>query len=389
MVNLDFLTLYIVIFLNSLTVSVVWGAFAWRYRPHPAAQYWLAACLLSLAGGGVLAIQGNEGALWPAVIGNTIIVFGFCQFWIGLRRFHGEAGGQAVALGITLLAASLMIVLHDQDRGRSIVYAAGQATVLALCATYLLKRRPLSLGAVIAACAFIVAVGGQLLVVAGNIGVLSGALEFATFYRLASYALLCTIFSGSVWNLGFAILTIDKLQRDLGRLSETDDLTGLANRRALRVRMEREHASSKASGQPYSVIVIDLDYFKQLNDTFGHAAGDQALVAFAGILRTCVRRTDVVARMGGDEFCILLPATAKEEATVVADMIRSQLGKHPVKLGGQDIRLSASIGVSDWRPGTELGNDEIVAAADRHLYREKADSREDRQRPRKGLYLVS
>ncbi len=95
MPNLDFLALYIVIFLISLTMSVVWAAFAYAYSPRRAVLYWMAATILSLVGGIVLAVKGNEGALVPAVLGNIIIIiFGFSQFWIGLRRFSDLDGGQ-------------------------------------------------------------------------------------------------------------------------------------------------------------------------------------------------------------------------------------------------------------------------------------------------------
>ena len=375
MPNLDFLTLYIVIFLNSLTVSVVWGAFAYRNRPHPAARSWLAACLLSLLGGAVLAIQGNEGSLVPAIVGNGIIVFGFLQFWIGLRRFHGQQGGQGTAIALTLLAMAFMVAFYDNDRARSMVYSSAQAAVMSMCAWYILRIRPLALGAVISAVAFIVAVMGQLMVIGGNIGVLSGLLEFSNFYRMASYALLCTIFSGSVWNLGFAILTVDKLQGDLSRLSETDELTGLANRRALRREIEREHRSAAESRMAYSVLVIDLDQFKSLNDTYGHAAGDRALVEVAGMLKASVRRSDIVARMGGDEFCILLPATGIEGARRLAEGIRQRFRSQPLEFDGRKIRLSASIGMAERNPDDGLDVDGVIVAADRKLYTEKAASR--------------
>lgn len=374
MPNLDFLTLYIVIFLNSLTVSVIWGAFAYRYRPHPAARSWLAACLLSLLGGAVLAIQGNQGSLVPAIVGNAIIVFGFLQFWIGLRRFHDQDGGQGLSLGLTLVAVVFMIVFHDNDRARSMVYASAQTVVMSMCAWYLLRIRPFALGAIISAVAFIVAVIGQLMVVGGNIGVLAGVLEFSNFYRMASYALLCTIFSGSVWNLGFAILTVDKLLGELSRLSETDELTGLANRRALRREIEREHRRAVESRMAYSVLVVDLDQFKPLNDTYGHLAGDTALVEVAGMLKRSVRRSDIVARIGGDEFCILLPATGIEGAKRLAEGIRQSFRSHPLMFDGRKVRLSASIGMAEWNADDGLDVDGVIVAADRRLYAEKAAS---------------
>lgn len=368
-VPLDFLTLYIVIFLNSLTVSVIWAAFAWRYRPHKAALHWLAACLLALAGGVVLALQSHEAPPVFAVAGNIIIVFGFSQFWIGLRRFDGLGGGQGIAAVITAVAAIMMVLLWDHDRARSITYATGQSVVLGLCALHVLRLRPLSLGAIISACAFGVAVAGQLMVVGGNVGVLWGVLPFPTFYALASYALLCTIFSGSVWNLGFAIMTIDKLQVDLARLSHTDELTGLANRRALVQRLEAAHAA----GQPYALMLIDLDHFKALNDTYGHAFGDAALVILAEELAGGVRPHDFVARLGGDEFCILVPDMTVDEIRPVAERLQQRLAAR--RLDGErasSARLSGSIGLAGWVPGDELGPDAVMAAADRSLYAVKS-----------------
>lgn len=375
MPNLDFMTLYIVIFLNSLTVVVVWGSFTFRYRSHEAPRFWLVACLMALLGGIVLATQGNAGSLVPAVVGNTIIIFGFLQFWIGLRRFNGRAGGQALAVALTLAALALMVFFHDNDRARSMVYAGGQATVMSLCALHLLRMKPLGIGGAVAGAGFALALLGQLTVVAGNVGVMTGILPFPIFYTVASYALLCTIFTASVWNLGFAILLIEKLQGELGRLSETDELTGLANRRALTRRLSQEHQQGVQSGLAYAVMMIDLNDFKLLNDSYGHATGDRALVEVAKILTGSVRRSDVVARMGGDEFCIVLPATTRDEALRVANGIRQRFQTNLLAVDSKDIRMSASIGVAQWLPDSGQTAEAVIAAADRQLYKEKAQPR--------------
>lgn len=371
MFNLDFLTLYIVIFLNSLTIAIVWAGFAYAYRPHRAAQHWLSACSLTLIGGIVLAIQGNEGALVPAVLGNTIIIFGLAQFWIGLRRFRGMEGGQAWAIGFTALAALAMIAMHDQARGRAIVYATGQASVMLVCIAHLLRHRTPGIGTYIALVAFGVAMLGQFMVIGSNWAVLVGALEYDIYYALASYALLCTVFSGTVWNLGFAMMTIDGLQQRLRHLSETDELTGLANRRAFRRRLESVHRHSAEEGEGYSVVLIDLNDFKPLNDRLGHAAGDEALVGFARLLRSSVRSTDTVARLGGDEFCILLPGTNADEANRIAASVRKRVEATPIVLSGRTVTLSASIGVATEGEARAVGAD-LVSMADRRLYRDKA-----------------
>jgi len=389
MPKLDFLTLYIVIFLISLTMSVVWAGFAYTYRPHRAVLHWMAATILSLVGGIVLAFQGNEGALVPAVLGNVIILVGFSQFWIGLRRFRDLEGGQGWVAAITLVAALCMIALHDSDRGRAIVYAAGQATVMAMCIVHLLRHQLPGIGAFIAMAAFAVAMLGQLIVIASNGAVMAGLLDYTVYYGLASYALLCTVFSGTVWNLGFALMAIDKLYQRLVRLSETDELTGLANRRAFQKSLARARDRSMDADRTCSVVLIDLNDFKPLNDRLGHAAGDAALVLLAALLRKCVREGDVVARLGGDEFSILLPDATQERAQAVATDIRNRIAATPLALHGETVALSASIGAATEAEARAAGRD-VVAMADERLYKDKArQKRARRSLPDRGFHVVS
>lgn len=368
MQNLDFLTLYVVIFLHSLTVCVVWAAFALRYRANAAAPYWLIGMALTVVGGAVLAIQGNEGALIPAILGNSIIILGFAQFWIGLRRFQNQPGGQLFAVGFTLLAALCMIAFHDFARGRAIVYAAGQATVMGVCIYHLLHFRQPGVGAVIAAAAFAVAMIGQIMVISTNIGVLIGVLEYPVYYALASYALLCTVFSGAVWNLGFAMMLVDRLQATLLRLSETDELTGVANRRGLKVELDR--AKRAKHPKPYTVVMFDLDDFKPLNDTYGHAVGDQALAHLGQLLATEMRASDLVARLGGDEFCVLLVNTTPDEARPIAARLRAKIAASPLRVDETLVQLSVSVGVST-SLASGYGADAILEA-DNALYEDKA-----------------
>ena len=378
MPSLDFLTLYIVIFLNSLTVCVVWAAFAYRYRPNPAALYWLLGMGLTVVGGAVLAIQGNAGAPVPAIGGNVLIILGFAQFWIGLRRFDGQAGGQKLALAIAALAACAMIACFEFDRGRAVVYAAGQATVMGLSIRHLLRFRQPGVGAIVAVVAFAVAMLGQLMVIGSNISVLIGIMAFPVYYALASCALLCTVFSGAVWNLGFALMMIDRLQTRLAHLSETDELTGVANRRGLQIRLAE---LSRQGDQGYSVALFDLDDFKPLNDRYGHAAGDQALAHLGRLLSGGVGPTDFVGRLGGDEFCVVFPGTAHGEALRLAEALRASVSATPFDFAGEEIRLSASVGVAQRAPDEH--DLDVVVEADKALYADKARKPSRRGEPRR------
>lgn len=150
---------------------------------------------------------------------------------------------------------------------------------------------------------------------------------------------------------------------ELERLVRTDPLTGLPNRRALAEHQERELAAAGRSGRPLSLAIIDLDRFKVYNDTHGHPAGDALLRAATAGWRERLRATDMLARWGGEEFCLLLPGCDEDDACALIEQLR------PVVPEGQTF----SAGVAVWTPGTSA--EQLVAQADAALYRAKRDGR--------------
>ena len=154
-------------------------------------------------------------------------------------------------------------------------------------------------------------------------------------------------------------------------LSVTDDLTQLYNSRYLNQVLRREAKRASRSGRPLSLLFLDLDGFKGINDTHGHQAGSRALVEAASVIRRCARETDVVARFGGDEFAIILPDTGSEGAAAVGDRVRDRLSAHPFLEGnGLSIRLTASVGVATL-PDVAASAEELVRAADMAMYQVK------------------
>ena len=162
----------------------------------------------------------------------------------------------------------------------------------------------------------------------------------------------------------------------LEKLSVTDPLTELFNRRFLEKRMDEELNRGRRHGQQFTVLMIDLDHFKIYNDQNGHLAGDKALKKAARIVRTSVREMDVVARYGGEEFCVVLSGTSKRESQFVADRIRRTIEKErfPGEEGLPDGRLTASIGVASYPEDGDKASS-LTMAADTALYRAKADGR--------------
>jgi diguanylate cyclase (GGDEF)-like protein len=156
-----------------------------------------------------------------------------------------------------------------------------------------------------------------------------------------------------------------------------DSLTGLPNRRLLRDRFELALARARRKGEPLAVISVDLDKFKLINDTFGHLAGDQLLKTVAERLTAATRETDTVARIGGDEFLLVLPEADSTGAALIAGRVLDSMTA-PVSFDGQRIRAAVSLGVSIY-PEDGHAADTLIKAADSAMY---AAKREEHPLPR-------
>lgn len=177
-----------------------------------------------------------------------------------------------------------------------------------------------------------------------------------------------TLVGVEVFRDASALIALEGAFQRLKILAEIDTLTGLANRRTLDLVLDRQAEDFQKTGTPFSVILIDLDHFKRVNDTFGHVAGDHALVAMADHLRTHCRPADLVSRYGGEEFVVVIRGQQLPVAKMVAERLRKmtpaatppELGKH---------RLTASFGVAEAVPGESA--EALIRRADQALYRAK------------------
>jgi diguanylate cyclase (GGDEF)-like protein/PAS domain S-box-containing protein len=166
-----------------------------------------------------------------------------------------------------------------------------------------------------------------------------------------------------------------QLELELERLSITDDLTGLYTRRHMLQTIEEQVARAERYGDVFSLISLDLDDFKQINDSWGHLVGDQVLKHFTRVLSSRVRRTDVVARTGGEEFLVLLPNTDQSAATHVAEALRQATEQEHFDNGeGQSFTVTMSGGVVTWQSDVSSIRD-LLARCDRKLYQAKHQGR--------------
>lgn len=179
--------------------------------------------------------------------------------------------------------------------------------------------------------------------------------------------------SGVRWN-GLMMDITDQVNEEqrLRKLCDTDPLTGLPNRRKLMVQLTHLTSMSTRHGTPLSIMMIDIDHFKQLNDRWGHLQGDSVLKQLATLAQSLLRCEDMVARLGGEEFMVVLPLTSLRQCHKLADRLRQTIAEHDFGVGPGSVTLS--IGVAEYRCGEQLVN--LIERADRALYSAKEVGRD-------------
>jgi len=179
------------------------------------------------------------------------------------------------------------------------------------------------------------------------------------------------VFSGFFW------LTMLQLTSELEAMADSDPLTRLANRRVFREWMQREYLRNLRTGVPFSLLIMDLDHFKRVNDTLGHSAGDDIIRISVERMQDSVRGIDVLGRWGGEEFVALLPRATVEAAELVAERIRRNMDSPiRIRVRGEEkiLRVTVSLGVTSFRGGEDSVED-MFDRADRALYEAKAAGR--------------
>jgi len=360
--------------------TMVWIGMALAARLAPRAS-WTIAAANATAGIG-LALHGLRGVLpdvlaqWPS---DALLVaaFGLLRAAVPAIATRQLAWRSAAAVAIAAGLALTQLSYGDDLRWQArIVSAAGTLLVLlaALDARRHLRearvrRRTVAL---LASPLFLIAVLMALrgLETLAHPGRIAGLLEPTDFNRQFLWGtLLLTLLQ----NATLAFLVLMRLILRIRHLTERDPLTDVLNRRAFGQALDTAHAWLRR-GRGYALVMVDMDRFKQLNDSLGHAAGDAALQQFARELQPCLREIDRFGRLGGEEFCVLLADTDLAGAALVAERMRTLIDAEPLRWHGQDWRLSASFGVAaadpaDPRPEAVLGR------ADAAMYRAKSQGR--------------
>lgn len=277
-----------------------------------------------------------------------VAVFAAADSWLQFQPRHqiGAIITFGVAFAAQLLAAILMLLAHQVPGEK----AASRSTAALLAGVAMLSLTRALLAP---------------LQVAGN-PILNETLQFGG-------VVLYMIFSAGL-AFGFVWMTTARLRNQLEMQAQTDSLTGVLNRRALEMAADREISACRRRGTPLALLAIDLDHFKRLNDTHGHAAGDAMLAAASRQLQRSLRSTDFLARFGGEEFIAVLPDRDGARAFEIAERLRSKLEELQVPFEGQMLRVTASFGVASLSDPGDSWTD-MQRRADRALYAAKQGGR--------------
>jgi diguanylate cyclase (GGDEF)-like protein len=160
-------------------------------------------------------------------------------------------------------------------------------------------------------------------------------------------------------------------------MAVTDGLTGLYNRRAFEERLREEVQRTKRYLHSISLLMLDLDHFKRVNDTHGHVVGDEVLLEIAGIVRANIRSVDIPCRYGGEELCVIVPGTSLAGAETLAERLRRLMAEHEFHTPhGDTFHVTCSVGVSVFNGGADVSADDVINAADEALYCAKEQGRD-------------
>lgn len=365
--SVDVLTLYLLNFVVAFVMAGIYF-FSWsHHRDVPSVRAWAIALALGALGSLELSLRTNSSPLPLVIMANSLVVAAYATVWMSVRRFNtGEpAFNRAVIPTVLFVVIFTAVLVGGTDVNVRVALCSFAIAVLSSLAGWevlrartsepLISRIPTALALLITSLAMVVRIVFSLLE--------DPPQEPTTpFYDpTQGITLLVNTICVIAMTLGFLMMAHERLRHHYESLARTDELTALPNRRFLL-------DEGKRLRDPACVLMIDLDHFSEVNREFGHAGGDQALIAFAHLARAQLRPSDLIARYGGEEFCALLRDVDEPEARRIAERLRACVAELSIDVDGRPLRITTSIGMA--RLDGDL--ERAMRKADAALYRAKA-----------------
>lgn len=365
------MTILVCVLVALAIVTVAWG------DRHEGLQFWAAGLGINALAYGFFVLRNAIGEPISIVLGNGLTSLAQCFLLAAVLRFQGRALHWPVLVLPALVLSAAMMSLLDNFQLRviasSVVLAVQSALILR--ALYVRRRSTVGRGALLV----MAGMGLMLLVMLlrstdGITGIVSresfqqdSAMQTLTFVAILSISVIAS--------LGFVFMSKERADEANRRLAALDELTGVANRRSIIAALDRDVGRALRTGESMAVMMVDIDHFKHINDTYGHLAGDQVLREVVNLIQKRIRAQDIVGRYGGEEFLVVLADSSAQEALLVAERLRAAVESARCAYAEQSLSVSVSIGVFGGCLEAGDNSDQLIQASDLALYRAKQSGR--------------
>ena len=376
---LDYHTLYFGDLISYIVFSISLSLIGWRFRRMRGMRWFALSLGLTVVKTLLQTMRGRAPVALTILLANQLNVLSFVCMYLG---FYWFCIRRNVPWGVLSFVGFVTVVIYPIAFGYGVSYhfVVGMSPVFLVCILSIIMllqqqdtlfRIPARIGAVMLTAHVIVLFYRTIL-----IGFLykKAPVTYAMSDQrwLYSYAAIMAIDMGLP--LVYCSLMVVEMQRDLHREASTDPLTGVRNRRALLSEAKRLLEVCRRSNAELGLLVVDVDEFKKLNDTYGHAAGDAALVTLVGHLKACLPPFAFLARSGGEEFAVLLPSTGLLTAYEIGEHVRKSMERAATKVEQQSFNITVSVGIAAF---SGLGDDweKMLHRADAAMYLAKERGR--------------
>jgi diguanylate cyclase (GGDEF)-like protein len=384
-VFIDLRTLSFVLMLVTALMASVMFVIWKTQKTYPGVGYWTVANLVAAGAFFLIALRGSWPEIISVIAGSSLAVASLAIAYEGNRRFRGLDPQYWLSAGVVVVNALVLafFTYAFPDLFARIAVVSGSLFVIALACFLLFWRAPQpqhhKLPYRLVSLTYLAFAAVMAVRIAATYAY-SDLYEFFTPDWIQSVLFMSFIVFAIIWTFNYVILNNERLhtelrtaEAELVKLATTDYLTGLANNRAFFEFAVSEIKRSRRHRFPMTLVVFDLDLFKNINDTYGHAAGDLVLKELADLTRRIIRQSDLVARIGGEEFAMILTHADLARGRVVAENFRYALEHSEFVYEGVRIPVTASFGVAEMRPSDTVSS--LLTRADENLYQAKAEGR--------------
>ncbi len=304
------------------------------------------------------------------ILSNALLLMAPGVFYIALGQFTGFTYSRTYIIGVTAVVVSFLLYFmywEDDLAMRMIVLSLGSIAMVSILIFQLWRTQKTSLR-LSANLMLISFISYEVFLVVRTISlVLDPPRNESSLSPVQSATYLFTFAISIFWSTGFILMVSQRLRNDLIDMVTTDVLTRIPNRRATQVFLEKELARVQRNQAEFSVLLIDIDNFKQVNDSWGHDTGDHVLVNTAAVFQSMIRKQDWVGRWGGEEFLMILPGLSDVKA--LAERVRCEVARSRYSQGDSSFGITVSIGVTHVKDPEQI--DQILKDADQALYQAK------------------